>query len=128
MKKTESKYFMDSSAWLSYFYGQHKKAQQIVEENNIKLTSVLSIFEIKRKLLRDKEAEKTITDIISFIKQRSLITDLTEPTCEEAAATSLQEKLPAVDALIYQSSRAYNCTLVTGDTHFAQCKNVLLLS
>jgi len=114
---TASKYFMDSSAWLGYFFAD-KAVKEIVEGDNTKLTSVLSLFEVKRRLLREAYNEKEITELLAFMSLNSLIVDLNEAIAEEATQVSMRHKLPAVDAVIYTSATHYGAKLVTGDPDF----------
>ncbi|MFQ5621519.1 MAG: PIN domain-containing protein [Candidatus Nanoarchaeia archaeon] len=114
---TASKYFMDSSAWLGYFFAD-KDVKDIVEGETTKMTSVISIFEVKRRLLRDKYTEEEIAELLEFITLNSLIVDLNENISEKAANISVKHKLPAIDALIYTSALHYGALLVTGDPDF----------
>ena len=43
---TDSK-FIDSSAWLSYFYAENQEIKDIIESETLILTSCISLFEIK---------------------------------------------------------------------------------
>ncbi len=127
MNPTESKYLLDSSAWISYFLAAHESIKNIVENPNALFTSVISIFEIKRKLLRDSFEESKIKDVISCILEKSIIVKLDPPICKNAAEFSLKHKLPAIDSLIYASSMSINCILVTGDAHFKNLNRIMML-
>ena len=52
MKKTGSK-FLDSSAWLSYLFAENDEIKEIIDSDGL-YTSVISLFEIRRKFLREK--------------------------------------------------------------------------
>ncbi len=125
MKMTASKLFIDSSIWLAYFLGFHPSASEIIEQKNVSLlTSLLSLFEIKRRLLQEKYSADQINNILAFIKLQSTIITLSEELCAEAAERSILLKLPAIDALIYTSAKKNNALLITTDSHFKGLENV----
>ena len=127
MNPIESKYFLDSSAWISYFLAANEGIKNIVENPNALFTSVISIFEIKRKLLRDGLEESKIKSVLSYILEKSIIIKLDPAVCESAAEFSLKNKLPAIDSLIHSSSLSVNCILVTGDSRFKNLNRVMLI-
>lgn len=118
---------MDSSGWLAYFLAESDDVKRIVEGGVIILTSVLSIFEIKKKLLHDNANKDKIDRVISFIKTRSLVIELSESIAEEAAVISINNSLAAIDALIYATAKMNNSILVTGDFDFHKLDGVKLL-
>lgn len=125
MKKTEYK-LMDSSAWLSYFFATSTLIKRIVESETVLYTSVISFFEIKRKLLRDG-FNKNFKDVQGFIKSRSIIINLDEAISLHAADISFSHKLHALDALIYSTAEAMNAQLVTADSDFESLDDVIII-
>ncbi len=115
---------MDSSAWLGYYFGEFTEVKKIVDGENILITSSLSLFEIKKKLLSLKKDPQFF---LEFIKERSEIIEPTIEITEKAAEIAIQERLAAVDALIYTTSSMHDAILITGDNDFKDCQNVLLL-
>ena len=65
--------------------------------------------------------------ILSYIKEKSIITKLEQDICEKAAEISLKNKLHAIDSLIYTASLINNCILVTGDNHFKNLERVIII-
>ncbi len=124
MKKTASSYFVDSSAWLSYFYGESSNARDILESRDVIYTSVLSLFEVRRKMLREKHPMKEINGVMNFIKDRSIIVDVTEAQAERASFVSIEKRLPTIDALIYTGALEVKATLITCDSDFHGLENV----
>lgn len=118
---------LDSSAWLSYLYAENTKIKNIVESEEIILTSALSIFEIKFKLFKDKKEPFEISRSLDFIKRRSLIGPLDTKIAEKAVELSMQHSLPAVDSLIYATSLAKDAIMITLDNDFRGLKDVLLI-
>lgn len=116
---------IDSSVWLAYlFNGQYA---EIIDSDEIFLLSVLSLFEIKKKLIKNHIERMKITKSIEFIKKRSLIVPLNAEIAEKAVDLSLEYNLAAIDALIYASSLINDATLITLDNDFRGLKGAVVL-
>lgn len=118
--------FLDSSILVAYLTKGLFK--EIIESENSFAISSLSIFEIKRKFLRDgislNEAEKAIL----LIKERvAHIFVADETTAQKAAELSFTKKLPALDSLIYASALINNSELLTTDNDFRGLDKVKVL-
>lgn len=117
---------LDSSIWLAHlFYNSHT---DIIDKEEKYFISALSIFEIKTKLLKKEVPLSEIKEKIAFIKQKSIVLDLTEEIAEKAADISVEKNLPAIDSLIYQTAISHNCQLLTMDNDFRNLKNAVILS
>lgn len=130
MKAIGERILLDSSAWLSYFLAESHLSKGLIEEGgHLLMTSVLSIFEIKRKMLVMKNIkESKIEEFLKFIKNKSLLIEVNEEVCQNAAKISLKYNLHTIDSLIYCSAVLNNATLVSGDKHFESLENVFILS
>ena len=125
---TGERLFLDSSAWLSYFLAENDLSKRFIEGgNHLLMTSVLSIFEVKRKMLMKNFKEHKIDEFLNFIKSRGLIIELDEEVCRNAAAISINHKLHTMDSLIYGSALLNNATLISGDNHFEGLDKVMIL-
>lgn len=124
MKGIESK-LLDSSAWLSYFFGQSPKVKKIIESEEILYTSVISLFEIKKKFL--KEGIKDVDKALNFIRERSIVVELNEKIAEQASEISFKNRLHAIDSLIYATAIDVNAMLITGDKDFEGMDKVVLI-
>ena len=118
--------FLDSSILVAYL--TKGLFVEIIESENLFAISSLSIFEVKRKFLRDgislNEAEKAI----SLIKERAVhIFVADETTSQKAAELSFTKKLPALDSLIYASALINNSELLTTDNDFRGLDKVKVL-
>src|SRR3989344_7783035 len=128
MKVTGERLLLDSSAWLSYFLAENNLSKKFIEEEgHLLMTSVLSIFEIKRKMLIKNVKETKVEKFIKFVKTRSLLIELNEEICNNAVSLSLRHSLHTIDSLIYSSAILNNATLISGDSHFSGLKHVFLL-
>ncbi|MBS3155694.1 PIN domain-containing protein [Candidatus Woesearchaeota archaeon] len=123
---TDSK-LIDSSAWLSYFYAENTRIRDVMESDDMLLTSSLSLFEVKLKLLKDKKEQSLIQKSLEIIKKRSLVIPMDTKIGEKAAEISIALRLSAIDSLIYTTSLTNNATLVTLDNDFRGLKDVLSL-
>ena len=121
---TESK-LIDSSIWLDYFFNGNNR--EFIESDNLHFTSVISLLEIKRKLIKMKIEKEKISKSIEFIKKRSIIISLEKETTEKAVDISIRYNLPMADSLIYTTAIENNATLITLDKDFKGLKDVLIL-
>lgn len=120
--------FLDSSAWLSYFYKENEKIKFLIESEILLFTSSISIFEIKNKLIKDNIGIDKIQKSIEYIKKRSLIINLDSEIAENAVEFSINYKLPAIDSLIYSSALKNKSFLITLDNDFKNLKGIIIIS
>jgi predicted nucleic acid-binding protein len=116
--------FIDSSIWIEYFFNNNYN--EIIEVDAL-MTSVLSLFEVKRKLIKEKANSLEISKSIEFIKKRSIIIPVNLEIAEMSASLSEEKNIPAMDSLIYSSALAKNAILITQDNDFRGLKNVRVL-
>ena len=122
---TDSELF-DSTIWLDYFIKGSFKEK--IEQETIFALSALSLFEIKRKLLKNKYLKmKDINEKISFIKSKSNILPIDETIAERASEIADEKNLGAVDSLIYTTSLVNNMVLLTLDNDFRGLEKVNIL-
>ena len=116
---------IDSSVWMDYFVlGNFKEIIEIEKELYL---SVISMFEIKTKLIKKKINKDKIKERIDFIKAKSIIIDLDNETAETAAEIATEKNLPMADALIYSSAFVNNLKLITLDNDFRGLDNAIVL-
>ena len=116
---------IDSSVWIAYLF--NGRYSEFIDSNDVLLLSTLSLFEIKKKLVKNKVDVSKIIKSIEFVKKRSLLVPVTIEIAEKAVDFSLDNKLPIIDALIYTTSVANESTLITIDNDFRGLKNVIVL-
>ena len=113
---------------MSYFLAENDLGKNFIEEGkHLLLTSVLSIFEIKRNMLKKKIGSAKIEEFLKFLKNRSLLIEINEKVCAGAVELSLKYNLHTIDSLIYCSAKLNYATLITGDSHFEKLENVFIL-
>ena len=125
---TDSKFFFDTSTWISHLdSSEGGQIRDIVMSNATIYTSVLTLFEVKRKLLKDTLHIEKIDEAINNILTRSILIEISPEISLSASEYSFQKKLGAIDAIIYASSQIHSCTLITFDNDFRDLENVKVL-
>ena len=123
MNMTDSK-LIDSSLWLDYlFNGNHK---EIIESQHVLLLSAISLFEIERKLHKEKITPKKIKESMDFIKEKSLVIHVTADIAEKGVVVSLQHNLAAMDSMIYATALIQLATLFTLDNDFRGLRDIVI--
>ena len=124
MKKTDSK-LIDSSVWLAYLFNGSNS--DVIDSNEILLLSVLSLFEIKKKLVKSRVENNKIARSMEFVRKRSLIIPVSEEITEKALEFSLKNDLSIIDSLIYATAVINDSILITLDNDFRGLENVNLM-
>ena len=116
----------DSSAWIEYFAGSKKgkKVKEFLDKNENVHTLSVCLMEIKNKYIREGHE---FENQINFICSISSIIDINREIALKGAEIKQKYKLYTVDALIYSASQLQKATLLTGDHHFKDLKNVKML-
>ena len=91
------------------------------------MISVLTIFEIKKKMYKDKMDVALIEAAIAFIQKKSLVEPVSREIVDLAAQLSFQHQLAEADALIYATARHRNVQLITRDNDFQGLQETLIL-
>ena len=116
---------IDSSVWLDYLH--NAAYSEVIDSEEIIFLSVLSIFEIKKKLIGEKNSTQKISESMKFIKSRSIILPINEEIVEKAVEISTQNKLPAIDSLIYATAIVNKLMVITLDNDFRGLDNTIVL-
>src|SRR3989344_8900538 len=107
---TDSK-LIDSSVWIDFLInGNHK---EILEQEEIFLLSSLSIFEIKKKLIKLNYGQSDIVKSLKLIKEKSNIINVNKEIAELAVDISIEKNLGTVDAIIYTTAIKHNAFLIS---------------
>jgi len=123
--------FLDSFAWMEYFMGTQKgeKVKRLVDDDIQLYTSPIVIAEIYSKSLRtDRKAEERK----DFILKRCAWVALDENIAVEAAKIHAENKIKTqdfglADAFILASARNRKTKVVTGDPHFKDFEDAVML-
>ena len=124
-KVTDSK-LIDTTIILRYLFdGQYLN---ILEGKDIVFISVLSLFEAKKKMLDKKIPEEIIEEKMDFIKNKSIYLPVSAQIAEKAAKISSNNKIPAIDSIIYLTAIENNLTLFTTDNDFRGMPNAIVFN
>lgn len=122
---------LDSFAWMEYFMGSPKgeKVQKLVDDDSQLYTSPIVIAEIYSKSLRtDGKAEERK----DFIIKRCVVIAFDVKIAVEAAKIHAQNRVKThdfglADAIILASARSRKTKVLTGDIHFKNFKDAVML-
>jgi predicted nucleic acid-binding protein len=127
------KYVIDSYAWIEYFMGTEagEKAKPIIESQEEKITPTICLAEIYAKTLK-VEGKELAEKQRAFIKEKSALAALDEPTAVESAEIQTKMKREIedwglADSIVYATALLKKAEVITGDEHFKKLKNVLFI-
>ena len=125
IKMTDSK-LIDTSVWLDYLFKD--KYKEIIDLSETVLISSLTIFEIRRKMLKDKLDHAAIEAAMLFVDKKSLIEPVSTDIAELAAQLSDKHQLAAADSIIYATAQHRKVQLITRDNDFRGLPGVVVVS
>ena len=102
-----------------------EKVKTVIDKEDGLATSVLSLFEINKKLQKLGYSKTKINQVLSLIKQRSILCNVDEETIK--TAIDFSNVLAIVDAILYATSQLNNFKLITKDNDFRGLKDVVIL-
>ena len=121
----------DTYAWIELFTGsdEGRKVEELIKSEAKIYTSILSLAEIAVWCLRN---QRNVEERLDIVKKYSEILDLNEKIAETGGRINFETRKTVkdfgmMDALIYSSARIYGLKLVTGDEHFKNLEDVMML-
>jgi len=120
--------FIDSSIWLDHFAETSKNSIAIIESSEVVQCSILSLYEVEKRLIRLKVTPEEIERALQFIKSRGIIINLNEDILSQAVNFSVKYNLSAIDALIYATAMEQNSILITADNDFRGLPNTEIIN
>ena len=122
---------LDSFAWMEYFMGTAKgeKVKKLVDDELQLYTSPIIVAEICSKSLRtDGKADERM----EFIIKRCAVVSFDIKIAVEAAKIHAQNRVTIhdfglADAIILASARSRKIKVLTGDPHFKNFKDAVML-
>jgi len=122
---------LDSFAWMEYFMGTPKgeKVKKLVDDDLQLYTSPIVVAEIYSKSLRTDGKAQERTD---FIIKRCAVVALDVKIAIEAAKIHAENRVKIsdfglADAIILASARSRKIKVLTGDPHFKNFKDAVML-
>ena len=123
-------YVLDTFAWVEYFQASKKGeiVKNIIENNKI-ATPIIVFAELADSYFR---AGEELGDRHNFILSKSTIINLNPEICIKGAKIKsemrkTEKDFGLIDGIIYAIAKDLKAILVTGDPHFKNAKDVMLL-
>ena len=115
---------VDSTGWLEYFVDGKNAAlfAPIIEKTEELIVSPVTIFEIFKKILLEKDEHAAMATVV-FMQQARVI-EISSMIALQAAKISYEKKLPMADSLIYATARMHDAIVWTQDAHFKSLDGV----
>lgn len=125
------KYVIDSWAWVEYLDGTENglKVKKILTEENEIFTLILSLAEI---ISRAKRKEKDIKSIEDAILVNSKIINMNVEIAKDAGLLHAEMRktikdFGLIDAFVLKAARELKAKIITGDKHFRNIKEAILI-
>lgn len=121
---------LDTYAWVEFFRGTKKGAKvKEVLEQEFCYTCIISLAEITKWCLKNN---LTVIKYIEAIQQASVIIPLSNAICALAGKICFETKkeikdFGMMDALILATAQASGLKVLTGDKHFRDFSNTIML-
>jgi predicted nucleic acid-binding protein len=119
---------VDSSLWLEYLMGTETgdKAAMIIENPADLVVPTITLYEVYKKLLAEKDKEYAL-DVISYMQTGTVI-ELSADLSLSAAHLSQQHGMPMADSIIYATALHYSATVYSCDKHFKDIPDIRYFS
>jgi len=125
------KYLIDAFSWIEYLEGSDKgkKVYEILNSDAENYSLLITIAEVVSKVKRKNGNSKLAYDSIN---SNSKIVAINAKIAEEAGLlhAEIRKKMPQfsiVDALLITTARHIKAKVLTGDNHFKEFKEAILL-
>lgn len=113
---------------MEYFLaGEPRITRVINEEDCVLFTSAISLYEVKKRLLLAKRGGARITESLDFMKDNSIVLDVSEEILEKSADDSARLGLSLADSVVYRTALGISAELVTFDRDFLGRKSAVVL-
>lgn len=126
-----SRYVVDSYAWIEYLDGTEigRKVSDLIKENNEIFTCVLTIAEVVSKAARKGKDVKITYDVLT---SNSKIIDADEELSLQAGLLHYEMRKTVkdfglADAYILATAGKLKAKILTGDMHFKNMKEAVLI-
>ena len=121
---------VDTFAWVEYFLGSKKGkiVEEYLNENNLVTPSIV-LIELSCKSAKENW---NFGKLLSFIKSKSNILGIKESVIEKCGKIYIRErnkkgKCGMNDATIWAIAESINAKILTGDEHFKDYKEVIMI-
>src|SRR3989442_15219427 len=128
-----TRYVVDSWAWIEYLEGSvlgEKVRERLADDGNEIFTHVVSLAEIISKVRRrEQDADAAWSAIMTNSKTIALSEkDPRDAALLHAKIKSKHSGFALADAFVLSAARKLGAKVLTGDTHFANIEDAVMLS
>lgn len=115
---------VDSSAWLAYFADEPSAATfaDAIEQVERLVVPSICLTEVFKVVARQRGEGDALQ--VAAVMQQGRVIDLDATLALEAAAVSLEHKLPLADSIVYATARQVGGVVWTQDNDFEHLPNV----
>jgi len=133
MKLMDTKYesVIDSYAWIEYFRGTNagKKAKEFIEKGSA-ATSAITLAELREKYLRENWSSFDLD--VKFVTTKTSLILIDHQISVSAGTISFENKKKIknwgmADSIILATARRHSAKVVTGDPHFNNIKDAIII-
>ncbi|MDO8460730.1 MAG: PIN domain-containing protein [Nanoarchaeota archaeon] len=121
---------IDTFAWVEYFLGtkKGKLVEEYLNEEDL-ITPSIVLIELSCKSAKENW---NFQELLSFIRSKSNIVGIKEAVIEECGKIYLEQrkkkgKFGMNDAIIWTIAKNVNAKIITGDEHFKDFKEVIMI-
>lgn len=124
------KFVIDTFAWVEYFLGSKRgeKVKELIESDNA-ITPTIVIAELSARYLKQS---RNFADKSKFIRFNTNIAILNSEIAEFAGKIKIEQRkkkkgFGMVDSIIYATALTLNAKVITGDQHFNDIKEAIII-
>lgn len=124
----------DAYAWVEYALNgpEADKVKDLLENTKEAFTPASVIAELNESMLKNKVEKRIMSQVIEFIRSRSLVVAIDSEIAELAGKINFDHKKKIknwgmLDSFVYAVSTSKNAKVLTGDPHFKGLDNVIYL-
>ena len=126
------KYVIDAHAWVEYLIGSDvgAKVNEIIEKENVEVyTCAVTVAEVISKVARDKQdVEKAFDILLSNSQILNSDEELSKKTgLLHAEMRKTEKDFGLADAYVLATARQLKSRVLTGDPHFKNLKEAVML-
>ena len=123
-------FVLDAFAWVEYFLGSERgeKVKSFIESNKC-ITPTIVIAELSAKYSNEG---KDFTNKLKFIKFNTNVAVLSDEIAALSGKLKIEQRktkkeFGIADSIIYATALVYNARIITGDPHFDNIKEAVMI-
>jgi uncharacterized protein with PIN domain len=134
MARSNSVIIFDAYAWVEYALDSPKaeRVAELLENASEAFTPASALAELKESMLRQRIRAPIIDRILTYIKSRTRVVEINSTVAELAGEINFTQKKTIkdwgmLDSFVYATAKLQRGTVLTGDHHFKQLRDVIYI-